>query len=1079
MEREAGPVLEVKREARQIITAICFCFFFSGSTGLIYEVLWTRMLGLVFGHTVVAITTVLAAFMAGLGLGSFCFGRIADRHAHPVRLYGLLEVGIGLYAVLTPLLFSKAEAIYISLHRSLHLSFLAFSLSQFLLIFAILVIPATLMGATLPVLSRFFVQELTGLGRQVGRLYALNTFGAVLGAYAAGFHLIPIFGIRTSLWLAAVVNVGIGALAVVLDRHLLQLPALDRVSAAEPEVAPSQSDVPLPRLRDRGSVLGGWVAVIGLGLSGAASMMYEVAWTRALALVIGSSTYAFTTMLVTFLTGLALGSYLFSRWVGRLRVDPFLFGLLQLGIGLGALLVAPFFDRMPGLFLWVFRISQSPDFVKVLQFCLSALAMFLPTLFMGATFPCVTQIASRALDRVGHDVGRIYFINTGGAIVGTILAGFVLIPTWGMQSTLKLAISLNLLLALALFLIPSETKWRRGAVALAPFLALVVLFFSPPWDARAMTSGVAIYGPSYFGRIGKTGFRQAIASADQLVYYKDGISATVTLHRQKGLLYMRVNGKTDASNSDDMHTQLFSGHIPMLLHPNPKRVLVIGLGSGVTAGAVAGHQVERVDVIEIEPAVVEAAEFFAKENRNALKDPKVFVSIADGRNFLMAAEKKYDVVISEPSNPWLRGIGSLFSKEFYELAANHLGPDGVVLQWLQMYSLYPDDVRMVIKTFRSVFPNVMIWNTTPGDLLLVGSRKPLALDYSRLQSRYEAVPALRDDMARLGFRSPLTLLADFMLGEEDTATYSQHAWVNTDDLPILEFSAPDSLYADTVDSNRRLILAFRQREFPSIQGLPNGILTSAAFRRDLGLAFWDKMRPAEALYQFNQAVRADSKSAMTFLYRGRVHLRLNAPLKAEADFKTALQLDPKMAEAYEALGELYEQQKMLDAAEASLRKAVALKPKDPRYLMALADLCREQQRFDDAASYYLTAAEASPKNALLWFGLGLAYQGASRLDDALGAFRRSLAEAPENALAHYQAGRVYLEMKRFDDAATALQTAALKDSLKPGPHLELGRLYRLKGETSKALEAYSHALHLDPANVAAIKSIDELSSGAQ
>jgi len=1076
---------DAETETKQIIAAVCLCFLCSGTTGLIYEVLWTRMLGLVFGHTVFAITTVLAAFMAGLGLGSYLFGGMADRYRHPLRLYGFLEAGIGIYALLTPVLFSWAEGIYIGLHRSLGLSLFSFSLAQFLLIFVILLVPTTLMGATLPVLTRFFVHEIAALGGQVARLYALNTFGAVLGAYAAGFHLIPTFGVRTTLLLAAVANLGIGALAVVFDRHLQQLgiqtfvPRLDGSRGAEEQGGGGERmNVPLhpgtfaPQQR---AAMGVWLCVAGLGISGAASMMYEVAWTRALALVIGSSTYAFSTMLVTFLAGLALGSYLFSRLAGRLKVNPFLFGGLQLGIGAGALVVTPFFDRMPEVFLWAFRISQSPGFVKVLQFSISALAMFLPTLFMGATFPCVAQIASRELSRVGHDVGKIYFVNTMGAIAGTILAGFLLIPTWGLQSTLKLAVSLNLGLALALFMVSRGAIWRRGT-AVVPLLALALLFVSPPWNTRAMTSGVAIYGRGYFSILGKVDFREAVSSSDRVLFYKDGISTTVSVHRAAEQLYLRVNGKTDASNTQDMQTQLMSGHLPLFFRPDAKRALVIGLGSGVTAGAVALHPVEQVDAIEIEPAVVQAAAFFAKENRDVLRNPRVRVAIADGRNFLLASERPYDVIISEPSNPWMRGIGNLFSLEFYELVARRLAPNGVVCQWIHAYNLFPHDLKMVVKTFRSAFPHTTIWNTTPGDFLLIGGKDPLSLDYAHLRTRYDLLPGLREDLARLGMHSPLGFLADFVLSEEDTAQYAEHATVNTDDLPLLEFSAPESLYADTLELNRRVMKSFKTREFPPIRSLPVDILRSAAFRRELGLALWTKELPEAALIHLDEAVRRDPRDAQSLLLRGRVHVRLRSVLKAEADFEAALRMSPAMAEAHEALAQLYRAEKMSESAEAHLRKSVALRPKDPRYLGEIADLYREGQRFQQAISYYLAAISIAPQDARLWTGLGLAYRGAGRSDEALQAFRQVVLREPENAFVHYQMGVTYLEEKRFDEAASALQMAALEDPTKPDPHLELGRLYNLRGEKIQALEAFRRALRLDPLNTSTLRAVEELSA---
>jgi len=896
-----------ERARRQIVVVVSLCFFSSGTAGLIYEVLWTRMFGLVFGHTVFAITTVLSAFMAGLGLGSYLFGRVADRESHPLRLYGLLEVGIGLYAFLTPSLLSMAEVFYIQLHRSLKLSFIVFSLSQFLLLFLILLVPTTLMGATLPVLSRFFAHKMNEVGSEVGRLYALNTFGAVLGAYAAGFHLIPALGIRKTLYLAAIANVAIGVLAVVCDRRLHQLGGQRFISSAPPAARrlPNLDLLPNPRSGGSHWTAAIWLTIVGLGLSGAASMMYQVAWTRTLALVIGSSTYAFSTMLVTFLAGLAIGSWLFSRLAGRLRVDPFFFACLQFGIGVSALLVTFYFDRLPELFFWAFRLSQSSGFVKVLQFTLSALAMFLPTLFMGATFPCVVQIASKAINRVGSDVGTIYFINTAGAIAGTLLAGFLLIPAFGLQATLKLAVVLNLSLALAIFLASGKNAWARRLAACGPLLALAVLFVSPPWEQRVMSSGVAIYGKRYLDSLGTGAFREAAASTTRLLYYKDGISSTVTVHRSGADLSLRVNGKTDASNRvGDMHTQLMSGHLPLLLHPDPKRVLVIGLGSGVTAGAVALHPVEEIDLVEIEPAVVEAAGFFAKENREVLSDPRVRLAIADGRNFLLASERGYDVIISEPSNPWLRGIGNLFSVEFYELAARHLEPKGIICQWVQRYNLFPEDLKMVVKTFRSVFPHTTIWDTNPGDLLLIGSKEPLVLDYSDLQSKYRSLPGFRAELAGLGIESPLALLADFVLGEEETARYAQHARLNTDDHPLLEFSAPGSLYVDTVDLNRRIIRGFRGQEVPRIVGLPEDALRSSRVRQDLGLTYLAKGMPEEALVQFDEALRLDPRDVGYLVQRGRLHLRLKSVPKARADFEAALQIDPGNLEAHKALSQL-------------------------------------------------------------------------------------------------------------------------------------------------------------------------------
>jgi spermidine synthase len=635
---------------------------------------------------------------------------------------------------------------------------------------------------------------------------------------------------------------------------------------------------------------------------------------------------------------------------------------------------------------------------------------------------------------------------------------------------------MNLLLAVAILLASRVAGWRQGAAIAISLLALGGLYVAPAWDANVMTSGVAIYGRNYFGRLGKTSFRGTGASPDQIVYYKDGLSATVSVHRQGPLVYMRVNGKTDASNSGDMHTQLMSGHLPLLIHPNPKRALVIGMGSGVTAGAVSLHPVERIDVIEIEPAVVEAAAFFTKENRDVLKNPKARVAVADGRNFLLASDGGYDVIISEPSNPWMRGIGNLFSLDFYELTAQRLAPKGIVCQWIQAYGLFPEDLKMVVKTFRSVFPHTTIWNTTRGDLLLIGSKDPWTLDHANLQAKYGAVPGLREDMTRLGLHSPLAILADLVLVEEDAAQYGQHALVNTDDLPFLEFSAPDSVYADTLDLNWRVLKSFERRPFPPIVGLPDEALNSSAFRRDLGLALWAKDLPDEALPQFERALQGNPKDVVALIHRGKIYLRSGSVLLAEADLKAVLRLDATMVEAHETLAQLYKGQRMWDLAETHLRGAAALDPKDPRRVAGLADLLRERRRFDEAIQQYLVAVGIAAKDARMWSGLGLAYQGAGRTAEALEAFRRAASIDPENAFAQYQLGLANLEARRFDEALAALRKAAFRDPFRPEVHLALGRLYVAQGDQTEAMQAFRRCLRLEPLNTTARKAVEELSA---
>jgi len=1038
-----------ERERGRILTGVLACFFFSGLTGLVNEVLWIRMLGLVFGHTVFAITTVLAAFMGGLGLGSFLFGRLADRDPRPLRTYGLIEIGVGVSCLLVPVVLPGVAATYLGLHRALGLSYFGFNLVQFVLVFAVLLVPTTLMGATLPVLSRFFARDEATLGRRVGMLYALNTFGAVAGTALAGYGLLPLFGTQGTLYLTATVTLGVGALAVVFSAHLQQLdqgaPPGDQVMAVSAAPAGKR-----PLLVT--------VTALGLGVSGAASMIYEIAWTRALALVLGSSVYAFTAMLVAFLVGIALGSAVYSRIRGAAPA-PASFALVQLGVATSALLILPFFERIPELVLRAFSVSARPGFVMAVQVALSIAAMLVPTLLIGASFPCAVAIVVRRMQHVGLDVGRLYSVNTLGAIVGTVLAGFALIPLVGAQTTVKVAIVLNVLTGVAVLAVAGSAIGRRGWTAAGAMLGVTAVAWVavPAWSAATMTSGMAIYGH----RAGQPG--GGLPPTPDVVFYEDGASATVSVHRAAGITFLRVNGKTDASTGLDMHTQTMSAHLPLLAHPDPKSVLIIGLASGVTAGAAAQHPVERVDVVEIEPAMLRAAKFFDPENRGVLNHPRVRIIVGDGRNFLLGTEERYDVIISEPSNPWIRGLATLFSREFYALAASRLKPGGVMLQWVQGYGFHPDDFRMVVATYREAFPAVSIWSTSTGDYLLLGRAAPAPVDFARITAAWQALPALREDMTRVGLRSPYALLADFLLSEADTERFAAIGDVNTDDRLPLEFSAPRNLHAETTLLNARVLRGFRTAEFPALAGVTTDRLARADARHDLGAAYLAKAMPSEAIPQFEKALAADAGHVASLLALATTQQRLGMPLQALHTFERLLARAPATAEAHWRLSQLHAAHAMLDRARAAAERAVALKPREPRYRGQLARLLHRTGRLEEAAREYQTALEVSPDDRDFLTGLGMVYEDQRRGPEAVTVFERALAGKPDDPLLLHHLGRAYLLARQADSSTATLRRAAAQAPHAAAVHADLGRAYLLAGDLERAASSLERALEIDPA----------------
>lgn len=1060
----------------EVSSWIYLCFFASGAAGLIYEVLWIRMLGLVFGHTVFAITTVLTAFMAGLGLGSYLFGRTADRSRNLLRLYALLEIGIGLYGLMIPFLFSSAENLYLALHRQLQLSWYGFSLVQFFLIFTILVIPTTLMGGTLPVLGKFFTREARVAGRHVGMLYALNTFGAVAGTFAAGFFLLPLIGVRATLALAVALSLGIGFFMIVLGYRFPILSAGPTMT--EPPIRAIDPDRMAPARREPSARLVPLYILAGFGLSGAASLMYEVAWTRVLSLIIGSSTYAFTSMLLAFLAGLALGSWIFARYLGERRPDPLTFSLLQLGIGAGALLILPLFSRMPEVFLWAFQFSRAPGFILGVQFSISFLVMLFPTLLMGATFPCAVQILTKGIHRLGYEVGMIYGVNTAGAIIGTFSAGFLLIPTLGVQSTLKVAISINLLVAAAVVM---TWRWaggrgRTGFVALASLLGFVTLFVVPNWDKRAMSLGAAIYADRYVPFLGVA--RPSELEAQRVLYYRDGISSTVSVHRSGEVTSLKVNGKTDASTSLDMHTQLMMGHLPLLLRPAARDILVIGLGSGVTVGAIARHPVGKIDVVEIEPAVVQAAGYFAKENRNALADPRVRVVFTDGRNFARSSGHRYDVISSAPSNPWIRGMATLFSVEFYQLAKEGLKPSGLFCQWIQGYGLHPEDLKMVVNTFRSVFPYTTVWSTSPGDFLLIGTDRPLALDYRTLSSQFHTGGPLGEDMERLGFRAPEAILADFVLGEEDTGKYVAGARLNTDDLPLLEFSAPLSLYDHgTFGANLEALRRFRASEFPLLVNLDERIRSSAQFQYNLGMAFLAKEMAADALSKFKAAITIEPRHVASLVALGDLYLKTGQPSDAEKSYQAALKVDPRKAGGHVGLAKVYQMEKKPALAVDHLKQAIALDPHNSSHHWLLGEVYRSEGRFAEAIDSYLHAMRNQRGDARLFQALGAAYEAVGQIGDAIRVLKDALVVNPEDPMTQYELGKAYLMVKEYDRAEQAFRAAIEANPLCPGCYMQLGEIHLLRKEPRQAARAFRKALALDPSNIVAKTGLEAATGG--
>lgn len=757
-------------------------FFLSGATALVYEVLWTRRLTLTFGHTVLAVSTVVTAYMLGLALGSRFGGRWADRvaarGAAPGRFlaaYGGLEVVIGIWAAFSPWLLAGVEQAYFRATAA-NWSWSALQLLCWTGSLLVLTPPTLLMGATLPVLSRLLVGQQGHLNRVFSLLYAVNTVGAALGAALAGWWMLPSRGFLGSILLTALVNVSVGVLAWLSARRWSE--------PARATLAPSQ---PSPF---RASSLG-----LAMGLAGLAAMVFQLAWTRGLALVLGSSTYGLATTLAVFLTGLGLGAAL----VG-LRSRPAGAGHLALVLGLTGLagaLSLLVLGSLPQMATQLMHHS-SPSVGGIVGpvAVLSALVILPPTVLMGIALPLASALAATDLERMGSRLSFIYAANTVGCILGAALGGFLAIPTLGLQTTLKLASCLYVLAA-CLVVPPS---WLRWVGALAINAVLVICYLMPSWNLAWMAAGAGIYS------------RGSLAQETTPVFYRDGLSCTVSVEIQgPRQVALRVNGKVDASlNSDDMQTMLLLGYVPALLCQSPRRAAVIGLGSGFTLHALAqAPSIQTIECAEIEPAVVEAGRYFAGYNGHVLKDKRVKIHATDGRAFLQGSRRDYDIIVSEPSNVWIAGVANLYTLEFYRSCRQRLAPGGVMCQWYHVYSSSPQELQTVLSTFYSVFPHGSVWQSSESDILLLGSKTPLELSLDRLRSLWDSSDVVRRDFCSIGLYRPEFVLGHFLTGREKL-TFPQAAR-NTDDLPLLEYSAPLSYYrgGDSTGECMRVLLQAR------------------------------------------------------------------------------------------------------------------------------------------------------------------------------------------------------------------------------------------------------------------------------
>ncbi len=725
--------------------------------------------------------------------------------------------------------------------QSLLFNFLRF-ITAALLLFA----PTTAMGGTLPTLSRFFVESLSETRKEVGSLYFLNSFGAVVGVVFAGFILIKDFGLNVTIYSTATLNILAGFIGLFIAVRYSKSIGSERNFSIE-EKGTSKTEVP-PRM--------GRLVILVAGLSGMAALLYEMVWTRLLINFFGSSTYAFSIMLLSFISGITIGGLIISQKFLN-RFDKInLLAFCQAAIGLFIIVILLLYDRLP-YYLWNISALFSKSYeafgiFTFIEFAICFLIMLPPTLFMGMTLPLATEIVAGMDKKVGASVGVVFSINTLGTVAGVILTGLIFIPVWGIKVSFEIGIALNLLSFLIIFVSAGNTTHLKKFIYASAPIALFVLYliFFPGWNTASMLSGVF----KSFGQNPPKTFKQFLDrySNEKVIFYKEGASANVAVAQlvsnpnDKRLI---INGKPDASTYYDMPTQVLLGQIPMLLHPNPQNVFVVGFGSGTTIGSILTHPVKNVICAEISKEVINAAKFFSNENRDCVNDARLNLINEDALTLLKLSKNKFDVIVSEPSNPWIAGIGNLFSQEYFQTCLSKLNDDGIMVQWFHLYEADNDVVRLVINTFSSVFPYAQIWTSVANDIMLVGTKKEMKINFSGLAEKFQQ-PSVKEDLHRIGIDNPFTFLLCQLVSPMGFYLMSEKNPVNTEIHPLLEFLAPRAFYVgkpadyiyrfdekfDTL-GNSIMVKNYIRSYPPTKEELTNAILYQQNKSKNIRLAF--------------------------------------------------------------------------------------------------------------------------------------------------------------------------------------------------------------------------------------------------
>jgi spermidine synthase len=1041
-------------------------FFFSGVTGLIYEILWTRMIVKIIGGAPFAVTIILTVFMGGLGLGSYVASRTIDRIQEPlklVRIYGLLELIIGLYALAIPLLLVAFRPLQAVLYNQLFSHFMLYNFLTFVSSVIILIIPIICMGATLPILCKFYVTGLSRLGTHTGRLYGLNTVGAAAGALICGFWLLDVLGELGTLMTAVIVNVTIGLACQALYFRAKKFPLVHvRVDLDTEESRPKEA---LYKTMPQKSSFVLNSALIIFAVSGFCAMAYEVIWTKLLGLIVGPTTYSFTIVLVTFITGLGLGSFVFGWLADRLRDPLRLLIITQIAaclfvIGTSQLLGNSqlFFSKL------IYSFRDQFVLLSLLKAALLFLFMVFPTLCLGAAFPLVGKIYTPSVSKVGRSIGFAYALNTLGAVLGSFCAGFVLLPLLGKENSLSFLISLQLLaslvIAFLLFGIKMKSIKKLAPLALSAVLGLILCVYYPSWNQKLLSSGKYNRFDYIEPAIRNTGWLESLLRGKEIllrydkgevVYYGEGIGGFTTVIKTPDALgnleYSMANsGKMDASSRGDMKTQTLLAHLPMLFHHSAKKVMILGLASGITAGETLLYPIEHVDVLEINRQVVQASDFFLPWNNDVLSNPKANLIIQDARAHLQLTKQKYDVIVSEPSNPWMAGLATLFSRDFFKIVKERLRGDGVFVQWLHSYNMDWATFSLIGRTFAEIFPKNALVSTAPfpegRDYLLVGFKGESGLFLKNAQKNHPYIERSNN----VSLTDP-RLLYRLIVSEDVRKLFGQGP-INSDNRPQLEFAAPMLMHLN----DSEIVEKLQEKKWltPQTESIVQELLADVDSQIDFARYVLSLYMPFPDMVDLGGATTEQKESF----------------------FKLMEAYCSKNPVDYSIFGNEELAGRCRTIQINAIEQKMDIMPVQSNSTFYLANLYYAIRRLDKAITYYSQSLRTQHDNFYAHNNLGYALMLQGRYKEAGEHFIEALRINPDFAEAHRNLGYNLAAQGKLEEAAREYRTAL---RLLPRNHTlynDLGVILARMGKLEEAEKHFREALRIKPDFAEAQKNLE-------